>query len=195
MMDFPADPPSPEQRQQAIQASFAACGLDPAGLTYEYDEDSYIFYITIMPASGVSAEHFPCIHEAAGFDFVRFDPPDLAGPYNAYVREAMRPELLAQAEEQLKARRLWAGFPAREAYGSFAAYLEALEAHAGVAPGTWLKAEGEGRIIFTPPIDALTIDTLKSFEKTQETMLMVVFHATARDRTEFGFFGNDKVRE
>lgn len=195
MMDSPPEPPAIFEREQTIRQSLSQCGLDPAGLSYDYDEESDRFYITIIPASGVGTEHFPCIHEAAGFDFVRFDPPDLAGPYDAYVREAMRPKLMAQAEAQLRARGLWDGFPAREAFGSFAAYLEALEAHAGVAPGTWLKAEGEGRIIFTPPFDAVTMDTLASFEKTQEDMIMVVFYAVGRDRTEFSFLGNDKIRE
>ncbi len=195
MMDTPPEPPAIHQREQAILQSLAQCGLDPAGLAYQYDEDSDRFYISVGPASGVTTDHFPCIHEAAGYELVLFEPAELGGQYHAYVREALRPEIMAGAEQKLRARGLWEGFPAREAYASFADYLAALEAHVDIAPGTWLKAQGEAWITLDPPFKDQTIDTFQAFDKKSDDLMMVLLYATARDRTQFGFIGNDKIRD
>jgi len=194
-MDIPIEPPAIHQREQAIRQSLAQCGLDPAGLTYQYDEDSDRFYISVGPASGVTTDHFPCIYEAAGFELFLFDRSDLALQYDAYVRELHRPQLMAETEARLKARGLWEGFPARDAYASFDDYLKAIEVHIGLEPGTWLKANGNNGITLDPPFEAQTFDTYNTFERQSGDLLLALWYVTARDGTEFGIIGNDKIRQ
>lgn len=194
-MDTPPEPPAIFQREQTIRQSLAQCGLDPAGLSYEYDEDSDRFYISVGKASAITTDHFPCMYEAADFEQFLFDDSDLALKYDAFVQELHRPQVMAETEARLKARGLWDGFPVRETYPTVEDFLKAIEVHVGVAPGTWLKASGEGRITLHPPFDAQTIETFAAFEQQSGDLLLALWYATARDRMQFGFIGNDKVRE
>ncbi|MCZ8369008.1 MAG: hypothetical protein O9293_03405 [Porphyrobacter sp.] len=195
MMDAPPEPPAFLQGEQVIRQSLAQCGLDPAELTYQYDEDSDRFYISVGPASGVTTDHFPCIYEAAGFELLLFDGSDLGWQYDAYVRELLRPQLMAETEGRLKARGLWEGFPARDAFASFGDYLKAIELHVGLEPGTWPKANGDSGITFNPPFEAQTIGTFVAFEQQLGDLMLALWYATARDRTTFSIIGNDKIRE
>lgn len=161
MMDAPPEPPAFFQREQAIRQSLVQCGLDPAGLTYQFDEDSDRFYISVGMASGVTTDHFPCIHEAASEALFLFDAFDMALQYDAYVRQLLRPQMMAETEARLKARGLWEGIRVRCAYAFFDDYLKAIEVHIGLEPGAWLKANGESWVTLGPPFEAQTIRHLR----------------------------------
>ena len=103
--------------------------------------------------------------------------------------------MMAETEARLKARGLWEGIRVRGAYAFFDDYLKAIEVHIGLAPGAWLKANGESWVTLGPPFEAQTIDTFGAFEQQSGDLVLALWYATARDRTQFGFIGDDTVRE
>lgn len=193
MIDTPPEPPA--AHAYVIEQRLTACGLAAEGVALQYDANLEGFYIIVSAKAGATPEQFACIHEAAAEEFVVFDQPELAGQYHAYTRERLRPQVMAEAEKKLRERGLWDGFPARENYAAFGSYLEALEAHAGLEPGKWLRATNETSITLDLPVSGADIDTFEAIEQQSADLLMVLFYATARDRTEFGFIGNDKAPE
>ena len=83
-----------------------------------------------------------------------------------------------------------AGFPDRASFATPALYAAALEVHAGVAPNTALRADGE-TIVFDPPRDDLTP---AGFADRYANLLAVIMFAVARrDFENFGFVGNEYV--
>ena len=190
MIDTPPEPPPAQE--QVIAQKLVACGLKAEGFTVRYEEELQSIEVVITLEAGATPNHFGCIHEAAFPEIVRFVDGTMYQDYMAYVAELFRPQVMADAEAELKKLSLWESFPRREEYADLADFARALEAHAGFAPGTILRAEADTQIAVDPVDRNLLIQM--DYERLG-TLLVVLKFASARDGFSIGFIGNDKVRE
>ncbi|KPF63373.1 hypothetical protein [Porphyrobacter sp. AAP60] len=190
MIDTPSEPPAVQEH--IIEQKLLECGLKAGGFSVKYEDYLQSIEIIITPEAGATPEHFGCIHEAAFPEVVSFADAEMYRRYMAYVDALFRPQMLADAEAELKKRGLWDNFPARDGYPTLADYARALEAHAGFAPGTMLRAEDSERVAFDP-YDNQQFAAI-DFERVGALLAVLVF-ASARNGFSMGFIGNDKVRE
>jgi hypothetical protein len=190
MIDSPPEPPPAQE--QVIAQNLVACGLKAEGFTVRYEDYLQSIEIVITAHAGATAEDFPCINEAAGYEIVTFEDRAMYAEFSAYRAELFRPQVLADAETSRKERGLWENFPKRSDFAAFADYLRALETHAGFAPGTVLKADGDQRMRLEPSSDDIFDEV--NYER-WATLLAVLTYASARDSLPIGFVGNDKVAE
>lgn len=190
MIDTPPEPPPAQE--QVIAQKLVDCGLKADGFTVRYEGELESILIVITPAAQVKPEHFLCIREATGFEIVTFEDTEMFGAYMQVLDELARPQVLADAEKSLRESGLLENFPKRSDYAAFADYLRALEIHAGFAPGSVLKADGDQRVRVEPSSDEIFDE--KSFER-WAVLLTVLKYASARDGFPIGFVGNDKYRE
>lgn len=189
MIDLPPDP-TPKQ-EQVIEQRLLDCGLEPGGISVQYEDYLQGIEIVIAPSAGATSDQFACINDAAGYELVRFEDGAMFAAYTEFKSELARPEMLAMFEDRLKAAGLWEGFPDRNKFGSLEDYAKALEAHAGIEPGSALRVSGDG-ILFDPP--NVSQDYTEFAEK-YSNLLSAVGYASVRDRVNFGFIGNEKVAE
>jgi hypothetical protein len=190
MIDIPPEPPFADE--QVITQRLLECGLAASGFTVRYEDELQSIEVVITPSAGVTAEQFPCIHTAVFPEIVTFENRAMYQEYMAYVGELFRPQMLADTEAALRERGLWEGFPERDDFPAFADYVRALEAHASVAPGTALRAEGDNRLVFDPP----RLDQgYAEFADRYSDLLTVATYAAAKEDLSFGFIGNEKIRE
>jgi hypothetical protein len=185
-------PPAPlPAQEQVIEQKLLDCGLKVEGFTVKYEDYLQSIEIVVTPNAGATSEDFACIREAAFPEIVRFEDLVMYGNYVAFQEELVRPQVLADAEAALRERGLWDEFPERAAFTSLKDYVRALEKHAGIAPGSTLRVEGD-RLIFDPP----RVDEGYAVAATQySVILMVMVYAAAKERLNLGFIGNDKFRE
>jgi hypothetical protein len=190
MIDTPPEPPPAQE--QVIERKLLACGLKAGGFSVKYQNSLQGIEVVITPEAGVTPDHFGCIHEAAFPDVVTFADGEMYHRYMAYLEDLFRPQVLADAEAELKKRGLWDGFPTRDGYSTLADYVRALEAHAGYTPGTMLRADGSDSVAVDPAdrdlLAATDIERLAA-------LLTVLKFASARDGFAMGFIGNDKIRD
>lgn len=190
MIDTPPEPPF--ANEQVITQRLLECGLAAGGFTVRNENYLQSIEVVIAPAARVTAGHFPCIHEAAFPEIVTFEDGTMYQQYMAYVAELFRPQMLADSEAALKERGLWEGFPERRAFPTFADYVRALEAHAGFAPGSMLRAEGNDRVTLDPP----DRDVLTKMDYERMAALFAVLHfAAVREGFPIGLIGDDKLRD
>lgn len=190
MIDTPHEPP-PSQ-EQVIERKLLDCGLKAGGVTVRYEDELQSIEVVITPEAGATPDHFGCIHEAAFPEIVTFAEGTMYQEYTAYVAELFRPQVMANAEAELKKLGLWESFPRREDYADLADFARALEAHAGFTPGTTLRAEADTQIAVDPVDRNLLI---QMDYKRLATLLVVLKFASGRDGFSIGFIGNDKVRD
>ena len=167
------------------------CGLYPGGFTVKYEDYLQSIEIVITPNAGATSDNFAFIRDAAGYEIVTFQDGEMFAAYMDFASELARPEMMVMYEGRLKKAGLWEGFPDREDFGSLEEYVEALEAHAGIKPGSALRVSGDG-ILFDPP-SAHT--NYADFAERYSNLLSVVAYAATRDRVNFGFIGNERVAE
>lgn len=148
MIDTPPEPP-PSQ-EQVIERKLLDCGLKAGGVTVRYEDELQSIEVVITPEAGTTPDHFGCIHEATFPEIVTFAEGTMYHGYTAYVAELFRPQVMANAEAELKKLGLWESFPRREDYADLADFARALEAHAGFTPGTTLRAEADTQIAVDP---------------------------------------------
>jgi len=189
---FDAPPEPPPSQEQVIEQKLVDCGLEAARFSVKYEDYLQGIEVVITPEAGVTPDHFRCIHEAAFPDIVTFTDSEMYHRYMAYLEELFRPQVLADAEAELKKLGLWDGFPTRDGYSNLADYTRALEAHAGHSPGTMLRAEGSDRVALDPTDRDLF--TATDFERLA-VLLTVLKFASAREGFAIGFVGNDKFRD
>ncbi|MBA4046130.1 MAG: hypothetical protein C0471_17185 [Erythrobacter sp.] len=189
MIDTPPEPPPAQE--QVIEQRLLDCGLKAGGFTVRYEDYLDGIEVVITPLAGATPDHFDCIRGSIYPEFVRFEDYAMYEQYMAYEADLVRPQVLAEVEAALKERDLWDGFPDRAAFASMGDYVRALEKHAGIAPGSALRVEGD-RLIFDPP----RVDEGYAVAATQySVILMVMVYAAAKERLNLGFIGNDKFRE
>jgi hypothetical protein len=190
MIDTPTEPPPAQEH--VIEQKLLECGLKVGGFSVKYEDYLQGIEVVITPEAGVTSDHFACIHEATFPDIVTFADGDMYRRYVAHLEEMFRPQVLADAEAELKKRGLWENFPTRDGYTTLADYARALEAHAGYAPGTMLRAEGSHRVAVDPTDRDLIAAT--NFER-MAVLLAVLRFASARDGFTMAFIGNDKFHD
>ena len=190
MVDIPPEPPFADE--QVITQRLLECGLAASGFTVRYEDELQSIDVVITPLAGVTAEQFPCIHTAVFPEIVTFEDGAMYQEYMAYVGELFRPQMLADIEAALRERGLWEGFPERGAFPTFADYVRALEAHAGFAPGSIVRAEGDNRLVFDPPRPN---QDFAEFSERYSDLVTVAMYAAAKEDLSFGFIGNEKIRE
>ncbi|WP_404477190.1 hypothetical protein [Novosphingobium sp. BL-52-GroH] len=187
MMALPPSIPMSEER--IIEQKLIGCGLVGAGFSVKYEEELQSIEVIIQPAANATADHFGCIRDAVGHEIVRFEDHDMYAAYDNYASEAARPKMLKQLEGEIRKKKLLQGLPERKDFPSLAEYARALETHAGMVPGTALRAEGDG-IVFDPPRkDNLPKDFLAEYSD----LLSIAMFASMRDRFSFGVIGNAAV--
>ncbi|WP_086608983.1 hypothetical protein [Erythrobacter donghaensis] len=190
MIDTPPEPPAAQE--QLIESKLIGCGLKAEGFSVRYEDYLQSIEVRITPAAGATPEHFGCIKEAAFPEIVTFEDGPMFAQYNEYIGELYRPQILAGAQTALAEQGLLENFPAREDYSTPADYARALEAHAGFAPGTMLRFEGDKTLVFSPANNDMLAEA--DYERFA-VLLNVIIFASARDGFTFGFTGNDKYRE
>lgn len=190
MIDTPPEPAAAQE--QLIEEKLIGCGLKAGGFSVRYEDYLQSIEVVITPAAGATPEQFGCINEAAFPEIVTFEDGPMFTQYIEYLDELYRPQALADAQAALTEQGLLKNFPAREDFGTLADYARALEAHAGFAPGTMLRFDGDKVLVFGPPSNAMLADT--DLERLS-VLLAVVLYASARDGFTIGFIGNDKIRE
>ena len=184
-------PPEPPQQEQVILQSLIECGLEERGILVMYEAELHGVNIRIGQTAGATSDQFACIKDAVGYESVTFEDPELAGAYANFVSELRRPEMLARSESALKERGLWDELPQRKDFETLSAFVEALEAHAGLQPGMTLRVSGDG-IIFDPARGELEA---MNFVDRYSGLLAVIAYVATEERLSFGFIGNEKVRE
>ncbi len=190
MIDTPPEPPPAQE--QVIERKLIACGLKVEGFTVRYEDELQSIEVVISANAGASPDRFACINVATFPEIVTFDDHAMFEEYAAFARELYRPQILARLEAELKELGLWEGFPGRGSYTSLADYVRALEAHAGFVPGAMARVEGETQVTFDPPPEGVT--TLSRSEHLGPLLAVFLF-ASARDDFDFGFIGNEKMRD
>lgn len=188
MIDLPLEPP--QTSEQVIEQRLIECGLDAYGISVKYEDYLQSIEIVITPSAGATPDHFRCINDAVGHEIVTFEDREMSGLYHEFVSALMRPGLLAEAKTDLRERGLLDGFPDRKNHEALACYLRALEEHAGVRPGSALKASGNN-IIFDPPREE---KEPMDFVERYFDLLAIVRFVSLRDRMSFGWIGNEKIR-
>jgi hypothetical protein len=189
MTDLPPSPPPTQE--QIIERSLVECGLDARGISIKYEADLQSIEIVIRPSAGATAQHFQCIHDAAGYEIVTFEDQKMYVAYGEYASELARPEVLEMFKDGLQKRHLLDGFPERRNFATLLDYAKALETHAGMPPGSALKVSGDG-LIFDPP---RAQESPAEFAEKYSDLLAIVGYASALERVSFGFIGNEAVSE
>ena len=189
MIDVP--PEALPTQEQVIEQRLFDCGLNPGGFTVKYQDYLQSIEIFIEPSAGATSDNFDCIREAVGNEIVTFEDAEMFSAYIDFVSELTRPDMLVMYEGKLKEAGLWEGFPVREHYASLKEYVEALEVHAGIEPGSALRVSGEN-IVWDPPGAP---HNYADFAERYTNFLSVIAYAATKDRVNFGFFGNEKVAE
>ena len=185
-------PAEPQAREQIIEQRLIECGLRRGGVTVKYEDYLQSIEIVITPAAGARKEHFSCIRQAVGHEFVTFSDGGTQKGYSDYVSELLRPQMLESATAELKKRGLLKDFPQRDKFTSLQSYAQALERRSGMKPKSVLRVEGE-TIVFDPPRGHASFN---DFEKRYSNLIAVILFATARgDFKGFGFIGNERFAE
>jgi hypothetical protein len=190
MIDIPPEPPFADE--QVITQRLLECGLVSGGFSVRYEDYLQSIEVVIAPSAGATSDHFPCIHTAVFPEIVTFEDGAMYQEYMAYVGELFRPQMLADSAAALRERGLLDGFPERGDFPAFADYVRALEAHAGFASATALRAEGDNRLVFDPPRPD---KGFAEFSERYSDLLMDAVYAAAKEDLSFGFIGNEKIRE
>lgn len=187
-MDFPPAPPaSPEH---VIEQRLVDCGLDRQGFSVSYVDDFQSIEVVITEASGVTPEHFRCIHNAAMPEIVTFKSSKLSGEYNDFTSELYRPMMLQSAEKELVKLGLFEGFPARELFSSDKLFAEALEFHCGLAKGSALQMLNS-TIVFKRSSEAN--QDFDHYSKKYGCLFAAIMYVSAKDNFKVGFVGNEAV--
>ena len=178
-------------QEQVIEQRLFDCGLNLGGFTVKYEDYLQSIEIVITPKAEATSDNFRCIRDAVGYEIVTFQDSEMFAAYMDFASELARPEMMVMYEGRLKEAGLWEGFPDRKDFGSLEAYVEALEAHAGIKPGSALRVSGDS-ILFDPP----NMHTnYADFAERYSNLISVVAYAATRDRVNFGFLGNESVAE
>ena len=189
MIDVPPEP-FPYQ-EQVIEQRLIDCGLNTDGITVQYEDYLQSIEIVIAPSAGATWDDFECIRKATGYEIVMFQDETMLTAYTDFTSEQARPEMIAMYEGRLKEAGLWESFPDRQDFNSLPDYVEALEKHAGIEPGSALRVSGNG-VIFDPP--KASVDDADFVEKYSD-LFAVIAYASAKDRLQFGFIGNERAPE
>lgn len=189
MFDVPPEPFSTQE--QVIEEQLLDCGLNSGGFSVRYDDYLQSIDIVIAPSAGATSDDFACIREAAGYEIVRFEDGVMFAAYMDFASELARSKVMMRLQGSLKEAGLWEGFPEREDFSSLKDYAEALEVHAGLDPGAALRVSGDG-FLFEPQS---TSPHDEDFTERYSNLFSVVVYASARDRLNFGFLGNEGVVE
>ena len=187
MVDVPPEP----SYEQVIEHRLSDCGLDSSGVSVRYEDYLQSVEIRIAPSAGAKAEQFECIRQAAGYEIVTFEDPDMYAAYTDHVSEQLRPGMMASMERQLKESDLWENFPSLGDYESLEDFSVALEEHAGLEAHSTLKVADDG-IQFDPPDeDGPPADFVERYSK----LIAVVSYASMQEGLSFGFLGNERARD
>lgn len=175
-----------------IEQKLLDCGLKAGGFTVRYENELQSIEVVITSAAGAASEQFGCIREAVFPEIVEFEDHAMYQQYTEFEEELIRPQVLAEFEANLRASGLWDDFPDRQDYPNLADFARALEAHAGIEPGTAFKVEGDNQLTFDPPrVD----QDYAEFAERYSDLLAVALYAAAKEGFSFGFIGNDKFRD
>jgi hypothetical protein len=189
---FDAPPEPPPSQELVIEQKLLDCGLEAGGFMVRYEDELQSIEVVIKPAGQSGPEQFECIFGAVWPEIVTFEDRSTTERYYAYVSNRLRDQILADAEASLDKLGLRGGFPERDDYANFADYIRALEGHAGFAPGSVLKIDGDDRV---------TVDFQESNEPAEisyerfATLFTVLKFASVKGEFTLGFVGNDKFRE
>ncbi len=189
MIDTPPDPSLAQE--QVIERKLLECGLKAGEFTVRYED--YLQSIEVVITSGAEAtlELFPCIKEAAFPEIVTFEDGAMFQQYRDFESELARPRILADAEAALKNYGRWEGFPLRDDFAALDSYAQALERHLGFAPGSLFEVSGNG-LSFNPPLEDFL--AARSYERYAPVMAAMMY-ASASDKVQFFFIGNEKIAE
>lgn len=168
------------------------CGFKADGFSVTYKEELQSIEIVIGPKAGVSKDSFDCIRAAADHEIVTFSEGSLQAAYSDHVAEAMKPEMLNDAQERLKKRGLLQGFPERDNFTSDKSFAEALEKHCGLNPGSFL-VESQGGLIVQPPETAAIGGT--EWHQMSCIMNALMYVSAKGEKFKVGFVGGKKFRE
>jgi hypothetical protein len=189
-MMMPATPPA--AHEQVIEQRLAECGLRRGGFSVQYEDYLQSIEIVITSAAGAREKHFPCIRQAVEHEIVSFADGGMQKAYSDYEAELLRPQMLESATAEVKKRGLLKNFPDRSSFASLGLYVQALERHSGLVPGTALRVSGK-TILFDP---SGSQGNFSDFDKRYSNLLALIMFATARgDLKDFGFTGNEALAE
>lgn len=183
-------PESPPPYEQAITQKLAECGLSAHGFTVSYEDHLQSYEVVIGRSANVTSEMFPCIREAAAADVVTFQDQELTSQYQAFLTEAYRPKMIADAEAELAKRGFLAGFPRRSEFATDVLFAEALEDHCGVTKGEAIRPFGDA-LAFQPPPEIAS--DFKTFSERYSCLLTAIILVGARDELNISFIGNEAL--
>lgn len=185
MIDVP--PQSVVQPEQVIERKLIDCGLEANGFSVKYQDYLQSIEIDIEPEAKASGKQFQCIQQATGHEVVTFRDNVLQAAYNGFIADLYRPQMIAEATENIKKFGLLKDFPKRATFNSMTEYARALERHCGVLQGSVLKVVDNG-ISFDPPREP----DYQNFSKLYSKILAAVMYASAiGDLEKMGFVGNE----
>jgi hypothetical protein len=185
-MDTPPVPPP--AYEQVIAHKLADCGLSSRGFKIAYENELQSYEIVVDRSAGVAPEMFGCLRDAVGSEIVTFEDQHLSEQYQAFVAEAVRPQMVADAEAELARRGLLTGFPRRADFASDALFAEALEEHCGLAKGEAIRPI-DHVLVFDPP--SASKHDFEAFTARYSCLLAAIQLAGARSEAEFVFVGNE----
>lgn len=187
MIDMPQVPPP--AYEQALSQKLLQCGLKDGGFTVKYEDELQSVVIEIEKQAEASAEHFECIHQAAGYEIVIFKEPESQQAYGKWVFEALKPKMLAEARAELEKRGVLDGFPERSNFGSDTLFAEALERHCGITPRSFF-VESQSGLTVRPNMGHQS----KAQQDRMSCLWAAIMYVNAKGEDfKFGFVGNEAV--
>lgn len=186
-------PPQPPAIEQSIKQKIADCGLHDAGISVSYQRDLQGYEILIAPVAGATSNQFACLETARADDFVTFSDKDMQKQYLDFLAARYRPQLLAQAKENLARQGLLKGLPRRAAFESDNLFVEAIEVHCGLSKGSAITRVGSKYAFQVPPSENLTLETM---DKKYGCLLDAIQVVNSEGGLEIGlgFVGNEASR-
>lgn len=185
MVDMPQIPPP--AYEQVLTQKLLQCGLRNGGFTVRYEDILQSVEIVIAKDAEASPEQFDCIRQAAGYEIVTFDVPELQQAYQDRVAEALRPKMLADARAALEKRGILADFPERSKFRSDKLFAEALERQCGMKPGSFF-VESQWGLIGKPKLGR---QSKRELDKMSCLMAAIMYVSAKGEKFEFGFIGNE----
>jgi hypothetical protein len=185
MIDMPQVPPP--AYEQVLTQKLLQCGLRKGGFSVKYENDLQSVEIVIDKEAGADAEHLDCIRQAAGYEIVTFKETELQQAYQDRVFEALRPEMLEDAQAELRKRGILDGFPDRSKFSSEKLFAEALERQCGMKPGSFFVESKWGLIGQPKPVRQNKAD-----ENRMSCLMAALTYVSAKGEDfKFGFLGNE----
>ncbi|MFU7528898.1 hypothetical protein [Qipengyuania sp. ASV99] len=183
-MDGP--PPEYSVEETRIADRLQSCGLNRAGFTVTYEDWLQSFEIVISEKAGPSENDIECIHEAAGYEIVSFEDPDLQRAYDKHVSDLLAPERIAENQRYLEERGLLDSAPTLAKFGNLTKLAIEIERLCGFEPGSILTVQGDDLMLGGPGSALLDAD----YEQSACLLALIRYSGV----TKFGFVGNEKYR-